>query len=122
MINFPIFHDLRVSGYGLFPASDSSKPGIDIRFRPGLTLIVGANGLGKTTLITILYRLLTGPFDIPGLDSQTDLGSVRLEIRKLRQKDRSEFAQRVADGGKDATARLSLSIGESKISIERSLA
>ena len=60
MINFPIFEQLDVTGFGLFPGKADGPRGLNIKFQPGLTLILGANGLGKTTLIMILYRLLTG--------------------------------------------------------------
>jgi DNA repair exonuclease SbcCD ATPase subunit len=54
MIEFPILEELVISGYGLFPGMTDSG-GLRVTFRPGLTLILGANGLGKTTLITIWY-------------------------------------------------------------------
>jgi energy-coupling factor transporter ATP-binding protein EcfA2 len=120
MINFPIFNKLDIEGYGLYPGTKSS-PGLHFDFRPGLTLIVGANGLGKTTLITVLYRLLTGPNDIPGLVGRSELGNVDLEIRKIPASDRRIFADRVVGGAKTSTARVSLSIGEHSITIERIL-
>ena len=67
MINLPILHSFDVSEYGLFPGGGSDAPGLHIGFSPGLTLVLGANGLGKTTLVMMLYRMLTGPYDIPVL-------------------------------------------------------
>ena len=83
MINFPIFEQSDVSDFGLFPGMVKDPRGLSIKFQPGLTLILGANGLGKTTLITILYRLLTGPFDIPALSERNDLGNANLQARAL---------------------------------------
>ena len=60
MVNLPILQSLDVVGYGLYPGDSPSNPGLHIRFAPGLTLVLGANGLGKTTLVTMLYRLLVG--------------------------------------------------------------
>ena len=77
MINFPIIERLDVSNYGLYPG-EANDPGLHATFSPGLTLVLGTNGLGKTTLISIMYRLLTGPFDIPRLKDRAQLGNVQL--------------------------------------------
>ncbi len=120
MTAFPIFNRLRVDHYGLYPGS-ARKPGLDVEFQSGLTLILGANGLGKTTLITMLYRMCTGPYDIPALSGSGELGNVRLDARKLRPSDRRIFADRVNDGAESATATLSLAVGDSHVSLTRSL-
>ena len=70
MINFPILRRLDVQRFGLFPGSVGSD-GLCVSFKPGLTIVLGSNGLGKTTLVTILFRTLTGPFDIPCLLTST---------------------------------------------------
>ena len=121
MINFPIFHHLTVSGYGLFPGPASDSQDLSIDFHPGLTLVVGANGLGKTTLVNILYRLLTGPFDIPGLSSRPGLGSQRLVTTALSSYHRRAFARRVSDDARDAKARLDFALGDHEITVERQL-
>ena len=115
MVNFPIFDRLNIQGYGLFPGVNENEQGIQIEFRPGLTLILGANGLGKTTLITIIYRLLTGPYDIPGLSSGTDLGNIRLNVKPLSPFNRKLFAQRVADGARNASAGLVFQLGKHEL-------
>lgn len=120
MINFPIFEKLEVEGFGLYPGSKSS-PGAALEFKPGLTLILGANGLGKTTLITILFRCLTGPYDIPALISRADLGNSSLKVALLGPSAKAIFAQRVTDGARDATARLTVRIGAAELVIERRL-
>ncbi len=79
MIKFPVFEHLEVEGFGLYPGK-ANEPGLSVEFKPGLTLILGANGLGKTTFITIIFRLLTGPFDIPALMGRADLGVRRQNI------------------------------------------
>jgi hypothetical protein len=121
MINLPVLDHLDVSGYGLFPGSSPSSRGLHIDFKPGITLILGANGLGKTTLINILYRLLTGPADIPGLAARSDLGTKRLTPSELRPPARAIFAQRVLDGATGARGRLAVSFGSHAITIERRL-
>ena len=121
MINFPVFESLVISGYGLYPGPSNPDEGLKIQFHPGLTLVLGANGLGKTTLVRILYRLLTGPFDIPGLEGRPDLGTIRLDPKKLRPSNLRTFGERVMDGAHSARAILSLHIGNRKVLIERRL-
>ena len=38
MIALPVFERLTVENYGLYPDQDSGAPGLDIVFKPGLTL------------------------------------------------------------------------------------
>lgn len=119
MINIPVLDRLDVSGYGLFPGSDVVEPGLHIEFKPGLTLVIGANGLGKTTLITLIYRLLTGPFDIPALSIQSELGTASIQARQLG--DRGMFARRVSDGARNAIGRLVFRLGTETVTVERKL-
>ena len=84
MIRFPIFESLDVEGYGMFPGR-ASRPGLHIALQPGLTLVLGANGLGKTTLVTLLYRMCTGPYEIPGLAGSAALGNRSLEATRLQR-------------------------------------
>ena len=119
MINFPVFDQLSITGYGLFPGEDDA--GLQISFKPGLKLIVGANGLGKTTLVTILYRLLTGPWDIPGLSGRGELGNIRLDPKRIPTTERRMFGDRVSDGAVDAIAELRFFLGGSTVRVARSL-
>lgn len=121
MINFPVFDRLDVSGYGLYPGAGNSRPGLHVQFLPGLTLVLGANGLGKTTLIRIMFRLLTGPYDIARLEGRHDLGGTSLSVTRLPLRERRTFAGRVVDGARDAKARLGFHIGQHRVSIERRL-
>jgi len=73
-VQFPVFRRLAVHDYELYPGTPE-KPDLDAEFLPGVTLIVGANGLGKSTLILILYRLLTGPSEVSGDSGASVLGS-----------------------------------------------
>ena len=92
-----------------------------IRFNPGLTLVLGANGLGKTTLVMMLYRMLTGPWDIPVLMKGGLLGTASLEAKVLRGKNRSTFANRVADNAVEASARLAFTLGSEEVVVERNI-
>jgi len=58
-IALPVFRSLKVAGYELFPGVGNA--GIDRPILPGVTVIAGVNGLGKTTLLNVMLRLLVGP-------------------------------------------------------------
>ena len=121
MISLPLLNRLDVTGYGLYPGGNPAAPGLHVRFRPGLTLVLGANGLGKTTLVTMLYRLLTGPYDISALMRGSDLGNASLRITKLAGIRQRTFAKRVADSAARATARLVFDVGGEQVVVERNL-
>jgi predicted nucleic acid-binding Zn-ribbon protein len=121
MINLPVLGRLDVTGYGLYPGAEGGEPGLHVEFKPGLTLVLGANGLGKSTLVGIIYRLLTGPFDIPGLASRADLGSMRLTTTALSAAGRAMFGSRVVDGARGARARLTFALSSHIVVIERRL-
>ncbi|CAB1058851.1 hypothetical protein D1BOALGB6SA_3609 [Olavius sp. associated proteobacterium Delta 1] len=121
MVRFPIFKSLSVKEYGLYPGTNADRKGLEATFQPGLTLVLGANGLGKTTLVWIIYRLLSGPYDIPGLDTGGDLGTRRLKSTLLRGTRLKLFSNRVADYAQNAVAHLSFGLGKHSISVTRRL-
>jgi hypothetical protein len=120
MISFPVFERLEVRGYGLFPG-DPTGTGLDIRFEPGLTLVLGANGLGKTTLVTLLFRMCTGPYDISALVTGSSIGGANTDATRIRPALQRIFADRVADGAEDAEATLTFTLGEQRVRLTRSL-
>jgi hypothetical protein len=121
MTAFPIFRKLATDKYGLYPGG-KGKQGLDIGLDSGLTLVLGANGLGKTTLVTMLYRMCTGPYDIPKLAGATELGGIKLETRKLPAPEQRVFGARVNDNAKEATCTLKFDLGDAEITLTRSLA
>ena len=98
-----------------------AQDGLSIHFRSGLTLVIGANGLGKSTLVNILYRLLTGPFEVPGLETGRELGTANLEAKPLQRDARLELGRRVADGAREAVARIAFRVGTTTVELARSL-
>lgn len=120
MLNFPILEQLDIWDYGLFPGPPGEEPGLHIKLPSGLTIVIGTNGLGKTTLVTILFRLLTGPYDIPGI-SGGELGNIRLDTKAIPPRSRSLLANRVVDNARNSIARLALRINQKLIVIERRL-
>lgn len=119
---FPVLKRLQITDYGLFPGTEQVREGLIAEFAPGLTVVLGANGLGKTTLVWILYRLLSGPFDITGLDDSGDLGGRDLIPRKLKRDLQEMFAQRVSDSAVKSLATLYFHLGDRSIIVARSLA
>jgi energy-coupling factor transporter ATP-binding protein EcfA2 len=120
MINFPVLESIEISDYGLYPGQ-AGKEGLHVSFQAGLTLVLGTNGLGKTTLITILFRLLTGTYDISGITDRNDLGNNRLIAKPISSGDKRIFAQRVVDNARNAKARLNVRLGKHSVMIERRL-
>lgn len=121
MINFPILESLRIRDYGLFPGTSKSGAGLHIGFQSGITLVLGTNGLGKSTLVGVIYRLLAGPFDVPALMNRSDLGTAKTEAKRLSETARHAFADRVVDRAEKATARLTFRVGSHALSVERKL-
>jgi hypothetical protein len=80
--------------------------------------VVGINGLGKTTLLSILYRSLLGPRDQSKSDEVGLLGSQH-DLSTWR--DRRYFRDRVADDAKDATAEIDVQFGGSVLTVRRRL-
>ena len=121
MIRLPVLQRLRVEDYGLFPG-DPEGNGIAWDFPDGLTLIAGINGLGKTTLLMMILRSFTGPFDLTG-DGELRRLSVTVPEKPIRLQGAAIkfFAQRVADGAQDAKMTLSAKFGDSELSVTRNL-
>jgi predicted nucleic acid-binding Zn-ribbon protein len=99
----------------LFPGKD--KKGIAYTFLPGITVIAGINGLGKTTLLNIMLRCLTGSSVPYKFDPYNPVGGVH----KMRSEQVDYFAQRVLDEAKDATVDAEFYFGPDVIRIKRSL-
>ncbi len=121
MVSLPILTELRVNEYELFPG-DPQGSGITWSFRPGATVIAGINGIGKTTLLSMILRAFTGPFDLTG-DGGSGSLSVVLPDKpvRLRPQNRRLFQRRVADGAENAKVILSATIGKTAITISRRL-
>lgn len=114
-INLPVIEQLVVSNYSLYPGVDRS--GLNLSFSGGITVIAGINGIGKTTLLTLLLRMLLGP-----TDPEKAMRSIgRVSQRKLVNLDKFNFfASRVSEVlGEESTATLLFSLGSEKITVTR---
>lgn len=113
-VHFPILEHVRVDGYLLYPGTEEN-PGLNHPFLAGMNVIVGINGVGKTTLLNILFRMLAGDKD---LRDGRELGDSK---RTLITVDNDIFANRVPDRAKNATATLKFKLGVHTIEIKRAL-
>lgn len=116
-ISLPVVARLSIRNYSLYPGVD--KNGLDLEFPPGVTVLAGINGVGKTTLLNLLMRMLLGPLDRP--DANRDLS--RISKRELVLNKRfSFFSDRVPERlGDNATATLEFTIGRNSLTVTRSL-
>ena len=86
---------------------------------PGVTVVVGTNGIGKTTLLNILLHVLTGPYR-PNKADLMRPGSGR--HRRTKLSSFNYFANRVGHTSANATATLVVAFGEHEsLSITRKL-
>ena len=122
MVHLPILTRLEITNYRLFPG-DPAGSGITWSFQQGLTLVAGINGLGKTTLITMILRSITGPYDLTS-DGMPPSLDVVLPARpvSLKRKGKTFFADRVSDGAETAEVTLSITIAGTPVKISRHLA
>ncbi len=104
-----------MTGYGLFRTETSD--GIDHVFAKGVSLVVGINGLGKTTLLNMIYRALLGPKDMRKGDA--DLSSSGHEMIDWRTP--RLFRARVQDEAVSASVRVTASLNGTLLMVRRSL-
>lgn len=121
MVTMPVLTGLKVVGYGLFPG-DPPGSGVDQPFAPGLTVIAGINGLGKTTLLTAILRAFTGPYDLTseGAPNEMSVSMPEAAVR-LKSKPISFFKQRVADNAENASLILTATFGPKRVLVERAM-
>ncbi|MGP0838081.1 AAA family ATPase [Serratia sp. CY85251] len=115
-INLPVIEELSIRGYSLYPGGDGSE-GINLSFANGVTVIAGINGIGKTTLLTLLSRMLLGPTDPQ--KAMRNIG--RVSQRELIDLTKFNFfTLRVPEVlGDDSTATLKFKLGDEEIIVTR---
>lgn len=121
MLTLPVLTHLRVDNYGLFPGADDSGV-LEWGFDSGLTLIVGVNGLGKTTLMNMLLRSLTGPYDISSAGIPVTMDAILPAYpTQLSRAEKNFFSKRVADDAEFAEVCLTITFEDTEVEITRSL-
>lgn len=118
-IRFPLFRTVEIDGYALYPG-EAGEGGLHAQIHPGVNLIVGVNGLGKTTLLSALFRVLSGPrewskrkVDRPAGTTSTELGG---------WSNRAFFRERVPDRARAAKITAEITFGEDLVRLTRRLA
>lgn len=112
-LRFPVIHHFSVSNYQLYPGPAGSGFAYDVK--SGVNIVVGVNGLGKTTLLNLLLRMVAGPAQIHAL-AGLGMGS--------REEGRSNprfFSARVKDAAATATATAVLGFGAGRITVTRKM-
>lgn len=112
-ICFPVFQRLDIDEYRLYPGL-SNSPGLHLKFTPGPWVVLGVNGLGKSTLLHILKYILTGPARIRGAGFTGD----RSDILAI---DSRFFAVRVGDSARSAIATAEVRFGSVVVKVSRRL-
>lgn len=103
-----------VNRYGLYPGV-AGEQGLDLDLASGPWVILGVNGLGKSTLLLMIRLLITGPV------RARPAGFAGEQSRDLQAVDPRVFAVRVADEANDATATVDVRFGTALLRIERRL-
>lgn len=112
MSHFPIIESLSVSNYRLYPGKRGE--GLRANFGAGPWIVLGVNGLGKSTLLLMLRYVLLGPVRVRP-------AGFAGEGRDLLSADPRIFASRVLDGAKNAQAELSFKVGRLEFTVTRAL-
>lgn len=120
MTTLPILTSFEIRNFDLFPGADGAA-GIARPIDHGVTLIAGINGLGKTTLLVALLRLLTGPNDLTSAGLPVVGSTLPEKAPSLSREALRFFAQRVADDAKDSFATLKAQFGPHEIFVKRRL-
>lgn len=118
MIYLPVIEKITVRNYPLYPGEDGN--GLSIPFNNGVTVLAGINGVGKTTFLNLLMRLLLGPSSPKATADISRVSKRDLVLSKSKKFD--YFAKRVPDIDADATGTLEFSIGRNTLSVTRYLA
>lgn len=113
MIAFPLIERVSVHRYALYPGLDESGE-LDLDLGSGPWLVLGVNGLGKSTLLLLLRYLLAGPV-------RTRSAGFAGEREDLQAVNNRFFAVRVAGGADQSTATIVARFGTKTLTVERSL-
>lgn len=114
-ISLPVIEELTIRNYSLYPGTENGE--LRIPFVDGVTVIAGINGIGKTTLLTLISRMLLGPTN----PKKANRNIGRVSQREIFDIDKYDFfSNRVPEIlGDDSTATLKFRLGEEDIVVTR---
>ena len=110
MINFPKINRITVEGYELYPGENGIGL-TEISFDDGPWMVLGVNGLGKSTLLLMLRYLLVGPVRVDSAGFKGDRKAAFYGDGELT------FSARVSDKARSASGTIEFSVGERKFII-----
>ncbi|WP_330208397.1 AAA family ATPase [Pseudomonas sp. Z13] len=114
-ISLPVIQRLTIRNFALYPGINNS--GLDITFADGISVIAGINGIGKTTLLTLLLRMMLGPND----PEKATRSVGRVSQRRLVGIKKFDFFSKRVPGvlGEDSFATLYFTLGGKSIAVSR---
>lgn len=118
-VQIPILHRVQIDGYDLYPGDDVGGDGLSADLLPGANIVVGINGVGKTTLLNATFRALSGPVDWKKRRLDRPAGTTSTELGKWR--DQEYFSERVPDLARDAVITAEVALGTHRIVLSRRL-
>lgn len=113
MIAFPFIERVTVHRYALYPGRDQNGE-LDLNLGQGPWLVLGVNGLGKSTLLLLIRYLLAGPV-------RTRSAGFAGEREDLQAVNNRFFAVRVSGGADDSKAEIVIRFGNSILTVQRFL-
>ncbi|NHN69936.1 AAA family ATPase [Pseudomonas fluorescens] len=114
-ISLPVIQRVTIRNFALYPGINNA--GLDITFADGISVIAGINGIGKTTLLTLLLRMILGPND----PEKATRSVGRVSQRRLVGIKKFDFFSKRVPGalGEDSFATLYFTLGKKNIEVSR---
>lgn len=110
---FPVIKHFSVAQYQLYPGETGT--GFEYDVKPGVNIVLGVNGLGKTTLLNLLMKMVAGTSQIQAF------GGLGMGAREETATNVRYFSSRVKDAAVRATATATIGFGEHRLTVTRKL-
>jgi hypothetical protein len=115
MISLPVIEKLVIKNYALYPGKENA--GLDIEFTSGVSVLAGINGVGKTTLLNLLLRMILG-----AANPKASADISRVSKRELLLPKKFDFfSKRVPFIDNKSVATIDFRIGDNSVKVTRFL-